>query len=133
MVSFACIAYVLERAADIMLGDHGLDPEQALTRAIWGDQPAHCDDCGQQARYQVAARALELHYASATFSTFDGLTSVDVAHIPTGSARSTAREVARLFRQVEDWSHQNVEGSDLDEVAQAMWGQAHAVELARCS
>ncbi|WP_268959580.1 hypothetical protein [Nonomuraea antri] len=40
--------------------------------------------------------------------------------------------MARLFRQVEDWPAPDVEGGDLDGVAQLMWGQAHSVELARC-
>ncbi|MEV0236911.1 hypothetical protein [Nonomuraea sp. NPDC050786] len=127
MASFACIAYVLERAADIMLGDLTLDADSALTRAIWGCQPAACDDCGQKERYGVAARAVELHYSDVTYSE---PASMGLADIPRGSARSAAREVARLFRQVGDREH--LEGEDLEELALRMWGLARGVELARC-
>ncbi|TMR88614.1 hypothetical protein [Nonomuraea basaltis] len=126
MASFACIAYVLERAADIMLGDFSLTPDQALIRAIWGDQPAPCGDCGEQERYQLAAHVVEVQYSHMIES--DLVTYL--SDIPRGSARSAAREMARLFRQVGGRAH--LEGDDLDKVARLMWEQPHGVEPARC-
>ncbi|SEU46501.1 hypothetical protein [Nonomuraea wenchangensis] len=126
MASFVCVAYVLERAADIMLGDLSLSLEQALTRTIWSGQPANCDDCDQQERYRIAAHVVELYYSDVTYAE---PASTGLADIPRGSARSAAREVARLFRQVGDGEH--LEGDDPEELALRMWGLARGVELVR--
>ncbi|MCF6467371.1 hypothetical protein FAF44_02940 [Nonomuraea sp. MG754425] len=126
MASFVCIAYVLERAADVMLGDLDLSLDAALTRAVWGGQPATCNDCGQKERFGVAARAVELHYSDVTYTE---PASTGLADIPRGSARSAAREVARLFRQVGDREH--LEGDDPEELGLRMWGLARGVEMVR--
>lgn len=126
MASFACIAFTLERAADMMLGDLELRLDSALTRAIWDGQPSTCGNCGEHERYAVAAGVVEIQYSEVLGSD----TGTDLSDIPRGSARSAARQVALLFRQVGDGPH--VESDDLDKVARLMWEQARGVELTRC-
>jgi hypothetical protein len=118
MASFAHLAYVLERAADIMLGDHDLDLNEALARAVWGHQPASLGDVtdAEAADWYIARRVTEIQFEAC----------------PT-SVRSAARHMAELFHRIDaagDRPH--VEGDDLDKVALLMWEQAHRVELAGC-
>jgi hypothetical protein len=126
MASFACIAFTLERAADMMLGGLELRLDSALTRVVWDGQPSTCDDCGDHERFAVAARAVEIQYSDVLGSDI----GTDLSDIPRGSARGAARQVALLFRQVGDGPH--LEGDDVDKVALLMWEQARGVALARC-
>jgi hypothetical protein len=133
MASFAHLAYVLERAADIMLGDHSLNPEEALIRAIWGDQPAPAEDGPDVETLYVASRIVELEERFRYSEAF-GI-DPDVTHVseilPT-TARTAARHVAELFHRIDFGpDHPHVVGDDLDKVARLMWAQAYGVVLAR--
>ncbi|MGN9845887.1 hypothetical protein ACTMTI_47990 [Nonomuraea sp. H19] len=72
---------------------------------------------------------VELQYSEMTGDSH----GTHLSDIPRGSARSAAREMARLFRQVSQGCGQpQVQGDDLGKVARLMWEQAHGIELARC-
>lgn len=133
MASFAHLAHVLDVAADIMLGDHSLDPEEALRRAIWGNQAFPAE--GQDVKtFYLASRIVEIEerfrYQEATGIDPD---ATYVSEILPTMARSAARSLAVLFRRIDSGGGRpRVEGDDLDEVARLMWERAHGVELARC-
>lgn len=118
MASFAHIAYVLERAADIMLGDHDLDLNEALARAIWGRRPTSLVDVtdSEMNDWYVARRVTEIQRDASP-----------------ASARSAVRHVADLFHRIDYRGGQpHVEDDNPDKVARLMWEQAHGVELAGC-
>ncbi|MEU7855223.1 hypothetical protein [Nonomuraea sp. NPDC049141] len=125
MASFAHLAHVLERAADIMLGDHDLDPGEALRRALWGERPVNSTD-PEMAVWLVTARVVELQYGE-TVGNY--LANTPIAYIPHWQARSAARHMACLFQQ---FGSGRVEDHDLDKVARLMWEHARDVESARC-
>ncbi|WP_188197253.1 hypothetical protein [Nonomuraea sp. SYSU D8015] len=134
MASFAHLAYVLERAADIMLGDHTLDPEEALARAVWGGEPCTKEYGPDLDAFYIASRIIELQDRFTSWET----TGIDpdathVRDIPHAQARSAARHMAELFHRIDYAGYRpRVEDDDLDVVARLMWEQAHGVELARC-
>jgi hypothetical protein len=133
VATFAHLAYVLERAADIMLGDHSLNPEEALIRAIWGDQPAPPEHGPDVETFYVASRIVEMEerfrYWEETGLDPD---ATYVSEILPTTARTAARHVAELFHRIDAGpDHPHVEGDDLDKVARLMWAQAYGVVLAR--
>ncbi|MFI7131556.1 hypothetical protein ACIBQ1_38180 [Nonomuraea sp. NPDC050153] len=121
MASFAHLAYVLQRAADIMLGDHDLDLNEALALAIWGQRPTSLIDVtdSEMDDLHVARRVIDIQCSGAV--------------IFTRQARSAARHMAELFHRIDHGGGRpGVEDDDPDTVAQLMWEQAHGLELARC-
>ncbi|MEV4079713.1 hypothetical protein AB0J43_05410 [Nonomuraea fuscirosea] len=117
MASFAHLAYVLERTADIMLGDHSLVPAEALRRAIWGYGPAAPPTESEMDDWYIARRVIDMQ-----------------CDISGTSVRNAARHMAELFHRIDIGpEHPHVEGDDLDKVALLMWEQAHGLEMAGCS
>ncbi|MEW1843739.1 hypothetical protein AB0392_37840 [Nonomuraea angiospora] len=129
MASFAHLAYVLERAADIMLGDHQLDPDQALKRAVWGETPDLTYDSPELEAYYIAARVIEMQYCQTTGA---DLASTHVRRIPQMAGRNVARHMAELFHRIDFSGQSHVEENDIDVIPDVMWEQAHGVEMARC-
>lgn len=130
MASFAHLAHFLDVAADIMLGDHTLNPWEALARSVWGGPPFRKKHGGADYEtWYIASRIVEIHH----WHTSDDQSVTHISDIPRDQARRATRHMAELFHRIDFGpDHPRVEGDDLDQVARLMWERAHGVELAAC-